>query len=178
MDRGRESEKAREGEERPALWWVRIFENRRRYQTSFRRPPAVNTTSTYVLGTCTCTIRSMSRTRARYVIYRLTSTISFRPLSLQTQSLLVSLRFPLSAQELTAREHALALLTVEDWPELDQIKALHKALKKADEDWVAAFRENLGMDGIGKVSPLQPPPPPPRPPPSCLHATRSRSVRR
>lgn len=65
-----------------------------------------------------------------------------------------SLRSPLSSQELTAKEHALALLTVDEWPELEQVKALHRALKKADEDFVASFRENGGMVGIGKVGRL------------------------
>ena len=77
---------------------------------------------------------------------------------------------------MTAKEHALALLTVDDWPELDQVKSLHRALKKADENWVAAFRENGGMVGIGKVGHLQPPPPPP--PPGCTRRGQGRACPR
>lgn len=43
------------------------------------------------------------------------------------------------------------LMEVEDLPELDDVRALHKALKKADEDWVASFRDSGGMAGVCKV---------------------------
>lgn len=54
-------------------------------------------------------------------------------------------------QEVTAKDYADSLIEVEDLPELKEVKALHKALKKADQDWVASFRDNGGMAGIYKV---------------------------
>lgn len=53
-------------------------------------------------------------------------------------------------QEVTAKDYADSLM-VEDLPELNEVKALHKALKKADEEWVASFRDNGGMAGMYKV---------------------------
>lgn len=54
-------------------------------------------------------------------------------------------------QEVTAKDYATALLEVDDLPELKQVKALHKALKTATEDWIASFRDNGGVAGIYKV---------------------------
>lgn len=42
-------------------------------------------------------------------------------------------------------------MDVEDLPELKEIKELHRALKKADEDWIASFRDTGGVAGIYKV---------------------------
>eukprot|EP00903_Cladosiphon_okamuranus_P008076 g7790.t1 len=53
-------------------------------------------------------------------------------------------------REMTAKDYAESLLQVEDLPELKDVKALHKALKRADETWVASFRENEGITGIYK----------------------------
>lgn len=44
------------------------------------------------------------------------------------------------------------LISVEDLPELRDVHALHKALKKADEDFVALFRDGGGMIGVYNVS--------------------------
>ncbi len=38
-----------------------------------------------------------------------------------------------------------------DFPDLKEIKELHWALKKSDEDFVADFRDSGGMTGIYKV---------------------------
>lgn len=54
-------------------------------------------------------------------------------------------------QEVTAKDYADSLLQVEDLPELKDVKALHKALKRADETWVTSFRESDGITGIYKV---------------------------
>lgn len=43
------------------------------------------------------------------------------------------------------------LLETQDLPELDRVKALHKELKKAEEEWVEEFRECNGVAGIYKV---------------------------
>lgn len=56
-----------------------------------------------------------------------------------------------SVQEVTAKDYAEKLLQVEDLPELKDVKALHKALKRADEPWIASFRDSDGMVGIYKV---------------------------
>ncbi len=42
-------------------------------------------------------------------------------------------------------------MEVEDLPDLKEIKALHRALKKSDEEFVAEFRDSGGMAGIYKV---------------------------
>lgn len=42
-------------------------------------------------------------------------------------------------------------METEDLPDLKEVKALHKALKKADEEWVETFRDSGGMGGIYKV---------------------------
>lgn len=42
-------------------------------------------------------------------------------------------------------------MEVEDLPDLKEVKALHKALKKADVTWIATFRDSRGIDGIYKV---------------------------
>ena len=56
-----------------------------------------------------------------------------------------------SFQMMTAKDHAVSLMEAEALPELNDVKALHKALKAADEDWVRSFRDSGGMVGIGKV---------------------------
>lgn len=58
-------------------------------------------------------------------------------------------------QEVTAKDYAESLIQVEDLPDLKKIKALHKALKRADEEWISSFRDNGGMAGIYKVCRLQ-----------------------
>lgn len=57
----------------------------------------------------------------------------------------------LVVQEVTAKDYAEKLLQLEDLPELKDVKALHKALKKAEEPWIASFRDSDGMVGIYKV---------------------------
>ena len=52
---------------------------------------------------------------------------------------------------MTAEEYGVFLMEIDGLPELDDIKALHKTLKTADEEWVTKFREVGGMAGIGKV---------------------------
>lgn len=54
-------------------------------------------------------------------------------------------------QEKSAKDFADSLMEVQDLPELKEIKELYRALKKADEDWVASFRDNGGVAGIYKV---------------------------
>lgn len=57
-------------------------------------------------------------------------------------------------QELTPEDYARTLLNTADLPDLTTVKELYKALKKADEGWVADFREANGMAGIYKVTTL------------------------
>ncbi|CAM9520938.1 unnamed protein product, partial [Hapterophycus canaliculatus] len=54
-------------------------------------------------------------------------------------------------KEVTAEDYAKSLIEVEDLPELKKVKALHKALKRADEQWICSFRDNGGMAGIYKA---------------------------
>ena len=56
-----------------------------------------------------------------------------------------------SFQRMTAKEHAEFLMKAVAFPEMEYVKALHKALKAADEEWVRSFQDSEGMVGIGKV---------------------------
>lgn len=42
-------------------------------------------------------------------------------------------------------------MEVEDFPDLMVVKELQRALKAADEEWIASFRDSGGMEGICKV---------------------------